>query len=421
MILTDKRSLETVNRRTFLKILGVPLLATAGCRYWPRDGLSNDCLRERLPDYPSLQELLQATWEGIDTDQLWDCHTHLVGIGDATPDIYVNPAMRSPWHPIQYLQFKVYLQASCAVESEAPTIDQGVIQRLRQLHQDLPTGYRSMLLAFDYLRDEQGNPDLVNSPFRVANRYARETAETYPQAFEWIASIHPYRKDAIDVLESAVAHHARAVKWLPSVMGIDASSPRCDTFYQALVKHDLPLLTHAGDEQAVNSGSRKAYNNPLLFRRALEHGVRVIFAHCATLGESIDIDKGVNGPWVANLELFARLMQEAAWEKQLFGDIAAITQVNRDRWMIEKIIQTEEWHDRLIFGTDYPLPGALPLYSPQNFVDWGMLKASEADILSEVRRYNPILFDVMLKRLIRVNGKQFSTRVFETRRHFIKS
>jgi len=401
--------------------MATPWVTAAGCRYWPHDGLSNDCLPAELPDKLARHELLQATWEGIDSHQLWDCHTHLVGVGDSASGIHINPQMRSLWHPMQYLQFKFYLGASCALSAEASTIDQGVVLRLLELQGELPGGYRSMLLAFDYFHDEQGNPDPAKSPFAVPDKYARETAQQHPQSFEWIASIHPYRKDAVSALDDAVSRNARAVKWLPSVMGIDASNPRCDAFYAALVKHDIPLLTHAGEEQAVNSGSRRAYNNPLLMRRALEHGVKVIFAHCATLGESVDLDKGEHGPEVANFDLFTRLMEEVSWEKQVFGDISAVTQVNRDRWMIERIVQADEWHERLLFGTDYPLPGVIPLYSPQNFVDWGMLTESQGNVLVEVRRYNPLLFDVMLKRLIRVKGKQLSHRVFETRRHFLKT
>ena len=407
-----------MNRRTFLKLLSISPLSIAGCRYWPHEGLFNECLGDSLPASLRTHELVQETWAGIDTEQVWDCHNHLIGIGDSASGIWVNPNMRSLWHPIQYSQFKFYLKASCAVAANSQSVDEGVIDRLKQLHRDLPSGYRSMLLAFDYYHDEHGKPDLIYSPFHVPNKYAYETAKSHPQHFEWIASIHPYREDAVQELEKAVKQNARAVKWLPSAMGIDASSSRCDPFYEALVKLKLPLLTHVGAEYAVDVPTGQTYNNPLLFRRALEHGVKVIFAHCATLGESIDLDKGPNGPEVANLELFARLMAEPAYEHQVLGDISSVTQVNRDKWMIEKIIQSDEWHDRLLNGTDYPLPGVLPVYSPQNFVDWGMLQVSEADVLSEVRRYNPLLFDVMLKRLINVKGKKFAGSVFETRKHF---
>jgi len=409
-----------VNRRKFLKSLfslsaGV---AVTGCRYLPDDGLFNECLVDQLPHALANHELVHATWEGIDDTQVWDCHCHLIGVGDSASGIWLNPDIQSLWHPIRYAQYKFYLNASCARSQETATIDEGVVQRMLNIHKDLPPGFRYMLLAFDYYYNADGSINRSYSAFHTPNDYAQRLAQVYPDEFEWIASIHPYREDAIAALESAARHKARAVKWLPSVMGIDASDRRCDAFFEALVKFNLPLLTHVGAEYAVITPTGQTYNNPLLFRRALDHGVRVIFAHCGTLGESVDIDKGKHGPMVSNLELFARLMSEHRYEKLAFGDIAAITQVNRDRWKIERIVETDEWHDRLLYGSDYPLPGVLPIFSPLTYVHWGMIPASTAQVLSEVRRYNPILFDVMLKRLISVNGKRLKASVFETRRHF---
>ena len=42
-------------------------------------------------------------------------------------------------------------------------------------------------------------------------------------------------------------------------------------------------------------------------RRALDHGVRVVVAHCATLGEDRDEDR-LHGGKVASFDLFARLI-----------------------------------------------------------------------------------------------------------------
>ena len=390
----------------------------SGCQYLPREGLFNDCLDGGLPEPLANHELVEATWEDIDTHQLWDCHCHLIGVGDSDAGIWVNPDMRSLRHPIQLTQFRFYFNASCAQVSSGKTIDEGVVQRLLDLHADLPGGFRYMLLAFDYYHDHDGNIHREYSPFHTPNDYALKMAKSHPGQFEWIASIHPYRQDALSALQAAVDNQARAIKWLPSVMGIDANSPKCDTFYAALAKHKLPLLTHVGAEYALHTPDGQAYNNPLLFRRALDHGVRVIFAHCATLGESIDIDKGKHAAKVPNLDLFARLMAEPRYENLALGDIAGITQVNRDRWKVERIVESDEWHDRLIYGSDYPLPGVMPVFSPLNFVDWNMLSDGEAETLSAVRHYNPVLFDVMLKRHIRVKGKCLKASVFESRRHF---
>jgi hypothetical protein len=87
---------------------------------------------------------------------------------------------------------------------------------------DPNTGMRLMLLAFDYNYDESGRrrPDL--STFFISNRYAHAVATGHPQ-LEWICSIHPYREDALETLQGAADHGARAVKWLPPAMGINPS------------------------------------------------------------------------------------------------------------------------------------------------------------------------------------------------------
>ncbi len=391
----------------------------SGCQYMPHEGFLNDCPEAGLPESLAGHELVGATWEGIDTRQAWDCHCHLFGAGDSDSGAWVNPDMQSLLHPMQLIRFKFYLNASCAQSSNEASLDEGMVQRLLDIHVDMPEGFRYMLLGFDYHHGHDGSVQQQHSAFHTPDDYALKIKKAYPEQFEWIASIHPYRQDAVDALQHAVDNHARAIKWLPSVMGIDAGSPKCDAFYEALARHNLPLLTHVGSEYALATPAGQDYNNPLLFRRALDHGVRVIFAHCATLGESKDLDRGRHGPMTANLDLFARLMAEPRYNELALGDIAAITQVNRDRWKIERIIESEDWHDRLIYGSDYPLPGVMPLYSPQNFVAWGMLSASEAKTLSEIRRYNPILFDVMLKRRIQVKGKRLKVSVFESRRHFV--
>ena len=413
--------MNPMDRRAFLKSVAAMTVGLTGCQYMPYDGFFNDCLDSRLPESLADSELVKATWEGIDTQQVWDCHCHLIGVGDSGSGIWVSPDMQSFLNPMQLTQFKFYLNASCATSGNKKTIDEGVVQRMLDIHADMPEGFRYMLLGFDYYHNDDGTINREHSPFHTPNKYAQQMANTYPKQFEWIASIHPYREDAVTALESAVKSNARAIKWLPSVMGIDASNPKCDAFYEALVKHNIPLLTHVGAEYAVDTPTGQTYNNPLLFRRALDHGVRVFFAHCATLGKSVDIDKGKNGPEEHNLELFARLMAEPRYEHLALGDISAITQVNRDRWKVEKIVETDEWHDRLVYGSDYPLPGVMPVFSPSNFVDWDMLPSKDAEIMSEVRHYNPILFDVMLKRHIKVKGKSFKASVFETRKHFIKS
>ncbi len=42
-------------------------------------------------------------------------------------------------------------------------------------------------------------------------------------------------------------------------------------------------------------GTAEHFGNPLLLRRALDAGVRVVVAHCGSMGEDRDLDRGENG------------------------------------------------------------------------------------------------------------------------------
>jgi predicted TIM-barrel fold metal-dependent hydrolase len=391
--------------------------AGAGFRYWPEDGLRNVCPTEPLPQTLLDHPLLQSAWDGIDPTQFWDCHVHFVGTGDSGPGVWMNPQMQSLAHPIQWLQRAFYLNGSCTIDDGQA--DRNYTNRLVWLHKQLPVGVKLMLLAFDYNHDENGERRLEASAFYTSDAHAASIVEQYPGRFEWIASIHPYRHDAVVALREAVRNGARAVKWLPPAQGMDPASRLCDPFYQAAAELDIPLLVHAGAELAVHGGNTEDYGNPLRLRRPLEAGVRVIVAHCASLGDGIDLDVGPNEPSVSCFELFARMMSEHRYEGLLFGGLSAITQINRVGPALETLIKTDEWQARLLNGSDYPLPGILPLFSLKQLIRRGYITKPEADVLSAIRHHNPLLFDFALKRTLRIDQKAFSSAPFQTKGFFL--
>ena len=81
-------------------------------------------------------------------------------------------------------------------------------------------------------------------------------------------------------------------------------------------------------------------------------------------------------------------------------------------------LERADWHARLLNGSDYPLPGVMPLYSADYIVSLGLLEPGAALVLSEIRAHNPLLFDCVLKRSLRLRGRALAARVFETRRFF---
>ena len=111
-------------------------------------------------------------------------------------------------------------------------------------------------------------------------------------------------------------------------------------------------------------------------------------------------------------------MNEARYENNLFGDISAMTQLNRAGPSLARVLEEQRWHARLLNGSDYPLPGVMPIFSVDYLVSLKLIAPAAAPVLREIRAYNPLLFDFVLKRHLRSNGRAFSRRVFETRRFF---
>lgn len=392
------------------------LAALAAWRFWPEHGIVNPC-RATLPRELARHDAVLAAWEGVDPARVWDCHAHLIGNGDSGSGIWLNPQMLSVAYPEQFAQRLFYLNAGCARDTPG-RVDPSYVDRMLNLLDGMRPGVKLVLLAFERYHAEDGGPVPEETAFYIPDDYAMATARRYPRQFEWAASIHPYRRDSVERLRKAAANGARAIKWLPAAMGIDPSSPRCDAFYSELAKLGLPLITHAGMERAVRVGDRQRLGNPLLLRRPLEHGVRVVVAHCATMGEDRDLDRGAAGPYVESFTLFARLMDDPRYGKTLHGDLSAVTQLNRAGPALASLIEREDWHARLINGSDYPLPGIMPLYSMSQLAQLGVIEPRLAPVLAAVREYNPLLFDFVLKRHLRAGGRRFPANVFETRPFF---
>ena len=404
------------SRRRFLK---TALLAAAGISgamiaHTREPFLVNPCLD---PASAGLENdpWLARVWQGLDATQVWDCHVHLAGIGDGQHGLYIGRQLLSLWHPALYSQRLFYMNAGC-VSTEPGTVDDNYVHRLALLARNMPAGFKTMLFAFDWYHGDDGQPVSELSTFYVPDRYARETAAAYPDVFEWVASIHPYRPDAVDRLEAAAAEGARAVKWLPAAQNIDPASRRCDAFFAALARLKLPLITHSGAEKATMAEKLQYLGNPLRLRRALDAGVRVVVAHCASYGDDDDLDQpGTRQPSFA---LFARMMDRPQWRENLRGDISAIVLRNRDPGVIKTLLLHEDWHPRLLNGSDYPLPGILPIVSPGALAAAGLLPQEAVAALDRLREHNPLHFDLALKRLLSWQGKSFSAQVFATRKFF---
>jgi len=386
---------------------GMCLLKHAGGAFTHRP----EELKERLS--PKASDLVKSAFADVDPARLVDYHTHVAGLGAGGTGNRVNPKMRTWRHPFHRVKFAVYL-SSAGVE-DLERADAEFAERLFRLVSNIEPQGKYRLLAFDKHYRLDGTENLEKTEFYVPNEYVFGLAAKHPDLFEPVISVHPYRADAVEELERWARRGGRMVKWLPNAMGIDPSHAACDPFYAKMKELGLVLLSHGGEEKAVEAKEDQRLGNPLLLRRALEHGVRTIVAHCASLGENEDLDDP-GRKLVHNFRLFLRLVEDRKYEGLLFGDISAMTQFNRVGEPLSTVLAREDLHGRLVNGSDYPLPAVNLLIRSKPLVRAGYLTREEAASLREIYGFNPLLFDYTLKRCLRLPGtdKRLPPTVFES-------
>lgn len=413
---------KTRRKATRRLVIGgaVAALGVVGARF----GLER-IARPPEPSGPLSEEakaLVDAAWRGIDPQRAVDCHVHVVGLGAGDSGCAVSPTMRSLWHPTSYLRFEIYRRAAGIEDLERA--DQQYVARLsslarsqlavRRSDKSVPQPFlRCHILAFDRAHRPDGSVDEEATEFFVPNDYVLGLARQNPEVFLPCGSVHPYRSDAIAELERLAAEGIRCIKWLPSAMRIDPASEKCDAFYDKLAALKIPLLTHGGEERAVEVAEAQKFANPLRLKRALDKGVKVIVCHCASSGQDEDLDApGDPKPLASSFELFLRMMDDPQHVGRLYGDLSALTQYNRAP-ALARILERSDLHTRLVNGSDYPLPAINALLRTGELVEMGYISEAERALLNEIDQHNPLLFDFVLKRTVRLEGgEQLAPSVF---------
>ena len=343
------------------------------------------------------RKLIDQAFDGINPERLVDYHTHMLAIGTSAADAFVNPKMRDGIN-LERLKFRIYVSGAGVRNIE--NADQEYVERLLRLTRGIKRHGKYRILAFDQHYNADGTVDLKKTNMYVPNRYVVELAGKNPDVFKPVVSVHPYRHDALQELETWAKAGVKYVKWLPNAMGMDPANPAIEPFYRKMKEHKMILLSHAGEEQAVEAEEDQRLGNPLLLRKPLDLGVRVIIAHAASLGNCDDLDNRA-AVKASCFDLFLRMMDEAKYVGLLFGEISAMLQFNRMPVPFATLLKRQDLHSRLVNGSDYPLPAINSLIWTRSLVRSGFITAEERQSLNEIYDYNPLLFDFVLKRTMR--------------------
>lgn len=360
---------------------------------------------------PAARNLVNAAFAGIEPGRLIDLHIHVFGQGTREDGPFVTPTVHSWLHPYRMLQYRVYLSASGITDESR--LNEQYVERLASLLRGFPTGSRFFIYAMDRNYRADGSPDPDATPFYVPNDYIFELAGRHPDLLTPAVSIHPNRQDALQELEKWRNKGIRYVKWLPTSQGIDAADVRIEPFYRKMAEYGMVLLVHTGEELAVFSGERQELGNPLRLRLPLKLGVTVVALHSASFGKSLDLDDQEGGR-VPSFELLMRLMDDPRYRDRLYGDLAGIAFFNHSLDALATLLGREDLHPRLINGSDYPLPAINFLVMTGRLERNGFITGEEREALNEIYRYNPLLFDFVLKRTLRhpETGRKFAPAAF---------
>ena len=168
-----------------------------------------------------------------------------------------------------------------------------------------------------------------------------KTAKAYPNEFLAGVSINPQRRDAIEEVHRCADGGATLVKVLPNAQQFNPADPRYKAFYRTLAERKLLFLSHVGYEFSL-IGKDQSLGDPNRLRLALDEGAAVIAAHACSYGLII-------------YEKFLPTLRDLVQRyPHFYSDISALTQPNRFRMLLH-LRQYPEVHERLLFGTDYPL------------------------------------------------------------------
>lgn len=362
------------------------------------------------------QALIDQAYTGIQDERLRDYHVHMLGMNTELNDTWVNEDWQTPWNGlIHYMQFEVYKSAAAITDEQRA--DAQYRRRLKNLIRHMPEHGKFGIMAFDFFHDEQGQPNRELSTFYVPNDYVMTLAKEHPDIFFPIISIHPYRKDATTALRHYAERGARFVKWLPNAMGIHPASytmrDKLEEFYRMMKEYDMVLISHTGMEVATEAEGYQHLGNPLLLKKPLDMGVKVVMAHVASLGECKAEDGDLCPPGTPYIDLALEMLNDPKYEGLVFADISALTQFNRMH-NLDILLATSSIHSKLINGSDYPLPAINIVIQTRALVSSGHITSSERDALNEIYDFNPLLFDFVLKRTLRHSqtGEKFPSFVF---------
>ena len=260
-----------------------------------------------------------------------DCHVHVCA---ATPGHGSLSTSLLKSVPFRFMQWRL------GIGPYAAETEREMERKLAETIAQTEKLDAAVVLAFDAVHGDDGHRDVYKTHLYVTNDYVIELCQRNKQML-FGASVHPYRKDAVQEIERCVKAGAVLLKWLPNTQCFNPSDPRCIPVYDALAHHKLVLLSHTGGEKSLPVLD-KTVGDPSLLEPAVKRGVTIIAAHCGTRSGPGDPDY---------LPQFLRMARE---HEHFYGDTSALNLPTRS-YAYKEVLKDKVVRDKLVHGSDWPI------------------------------------------------------------------
>jgi len=191
----------------------------------------------------------------------------------------------------------------------------------------------------------------VEAPIVYAsNEYVHELCNRHPDRFIGFASLDPNSSDAPQVLESAVRNLGmRGLKLHPPMQDFFPNDPKVFPVYEKCVELDIPVVFHVGTTP-FGYLCKLSQASPLLVDEVAVRfpRLRIMLTHLGTLWHNeafMVVEKNPN----------------------VFIDTAAY--LSEIRTILTPDLIDRIGADKIIFGTDYPMPYGGRMHRMKDFVD----------------------------------------------------
>ncbi len=220
---------------------------------------------------------------------------------------------------------------------------------------------KSVVLPVDAKIDDKGREISRDKTVCSSNEDILNEYKNYPNEMIPFFSINPNRVDALDLIDKYVNQGFKGAKFLQNYWDIDINDKRYIPYFEKIKAYDLPIIIHTGSEHAVESNP--IYEKIEVANSAIEIGCKVVLAHF-----------GVNTIMEHN---FIRFLNNFSFNNKKFGDdyfktieylqkyenvytdLSAII-INFRAKIIKDLAENQtQIHDKLLFGTDFPVPFSL--------------------------------------------------------------